>query len=91
MTDLEKVSASLWAPTPHPTPIPIPPLAPSNANKENDNLDSDDSRADTEQEWLDESHFTELNLRFSSSVSEVMAIEVHQFFFFFHLDLQTFL
>jgi len=81
-TDLEKFSASLWAPTPHPTPIPVPPLAPSNANKENDNLDGDDSGADTEQEWLDESHFTELNLRFPSSVSEAMAIEVHQFFFF---------
>ena len=86
-TDLEKISASLWAPTHHPTPIPVQPLAVSNPDKENDNLDADDSGEDTKQEWLDESHFTELTLRFPSSVSEAMAIEVHQLFFFFYLDL----
>ena len=81
--DFEKISASLFAPAPHPTPIPVQLVAPSNVDKVNDNLDDDDSGADTDQEWLDESHFTELALRFPSNVSEALAIEVRHFFFFF--------
>ena len=71
------ISASLFAPARHPTPISLQPLAPSNYDKGNENLDDDDSGVETEQEWLDESHLTELSQRFpQASMSEAMIIEV---------------
>ena len=74
-----------------PTPIPAQCLPPSDSGKDNDNPDDDDSGLETEQEWLDESELTELARKFPSKMSEAMAIEVRQNFFFFHFDLHMFL
>jgi len=76
--DLEKISASLFAPAPHPTPIPCQ-LSPLDSDKENNDLD--DSGIETEPESLDESQLTELAQRFPSNVLGATALKV--FFFFF--------
>lgn len=78
--DFEKFSASLFAPAFHPTPALLPPFSGPSRSNNNNNLDDDDSRVESEHEWLDESQFTQ---KVPSNVSEVAAIEVHHFLFFF--------
>jgi len=74
----------LFAPTPHATLIPMPlysqNLDPALAGRENDDTDSDDS-IETKREWIDQ--LTEPAQGFPPYVSEVIAIEVCQRFFFF--------
>ena len=55
-------------------------LDPALAGRENDNTDSDDS-IETKKEWIDQ--LTEPAQGFPPHVSEAMAIEVCQCFFFF--------
>jgi hypothetical protein len=45
-------------------------LAPSDSDKDNDNLDGNDSGAETEQECLNEAQLAELAQRFPSNMSE---------------------
>jgi len=83
--DLEKISASLFAPAPHPTPI-LRRLSDVAAVRSVTPLDSDDdlddSGVETEPESLDESQLTELAQRFPSNVWGAVAIEVRFFLFF---------
>jgi len=91
-TDFEKILALLFAPAPYATPIPVPlysqNLDPALAGRENDDADSDDS-IETEREWIDQ--LTEPAQGFPPHVSEAMAIEMCQhFFFFFDLKLKMY-
>ena len=52
MADLRKFSASLFAPAFHPSPLCLPPFGPSDSNS---NLNGEDSEAETEKDWFDES------------------------------------
>jgi hypothetical protein len=90
----EKFSASAVAPAHHAAPIPVQRahplplqhLASALTGNGGNDTDSDDSGAETEKEWIDESQLTELALRFPSNASEAMAIEVHDNFLFPFFD-----
>ena len=81
MADLRKFSASLFAPAFHPSPLRLPPFGPSDSNS---NLNSEDSEAETEKDWFDESQPTEptQGVRSNMSIDEVRVL--HLFFFLTH-------
>lgn len=86
----EKFSASSVVPTRRAAPVPVQRVHPlphqhfdsALTGDGGNNADSDDSGAETEKEWLDESDLAKLALRFPDNVSEAMAIEVRNDFFF---------
>lgn len=51
-------------------------------DKENGNIDSDDSGVETEKEWLDDSQLVEFAQRFPTNALEALAFEVCPLFFF---------